>query len=135
MTSKQNIKTPKKGSAIDRICQYLKAKGSPASRDEIFENCNISSPSSIYDAVNKYPHLVKKIAKSLFASTDAKIDVDLYKKELGRKRPKVGILEDKVCQYLKKSPHPVKLKKIMHDCDLKQHSHSVSPCSKIPSSG
>lgn len=66
MTSKQNIKTPPKGTAIYRVYEYLKTKGSPASASEIIAGSSIKSREPIHNLMRTYPHLIKRVYRNVY---------------------------------------------------------------------
>lgn len=116
MTSKQNIKTPKKGTGLDVVLQYLKSKGSPATKNEILKSCNLGGYTTIYNLVSLYPHLVKKIDRNLFKY------VESSQEDVSRRNPKPMTLEAKVCEYLKKVGRPVHVRTIKKDCGVNNDS-------------
>jgi len=134
MTSTQNIKMPKKGTGLDVVLQYLKSKGSPATKDEILKSCNLGRYTAIYNLVSLYPHLVKKIDRNLFQY------VESSQEDISRRHPKPMTLEAKVCEYLKKAGHPVHVRTIKKDCRInndstvsympKKHPHLVARISR-----
>jgi len=116
MTSTQNIKTPKKGSALYLVLQYLKSKGSPATKSEILNNCDIRAEQTVYNLVTLYPHLVKKIESNVFQY------VESYKGKVYRRDPSSFSLEERACQFLKTQCRPVNVKEIWEHCGFKNNT-------------